>query len=73
MKEKIEKYTRDVFSQRAKILDDFARAYLAERMGDNPNFKISDLELVEERSGNIEEFKATFFFRIKRGRKRKLV
>jgi len=66
----VEKITTEVATNRAKIIDDFGKAYLAERMGDNPKWKVSDLELVEERSNNLENFGATFYFRIKRGRKK---
>lgn len=55
MNVEIEKIIKEISMKRAEILEDFAKAYLANNKELNPN----NIELVEERSG----FKTYFYFR----------
>ena len=55
-KSPIQKMVYDVATRRAKILDEFTKAYLA-----GTNVAIADLELVEEH----EENKVIWYFKIK--------
>ena len=63
-----DKLVKEVFEKRAKILDDFAKAYLASRLDDyfskQKKIDFKRLELVERRNG----METTWFFRLKRGR-----
>lgn len=68
----IDKLIRDIAKKRTKIMDDFFKAYIAERLGDKPNIKISDLELVEIHGDNWPT-ETTYFYRLKRGRKKRKV
>ena len=46
----IENLMHDIARNRKKILDDFLKAYVAEKISKDPNFHISDLELIEDRN-----------------------
>ena len=68
MKNIIEKLSKEVAEKRAKILDDFAKAYLASRWDDyfskQKKIDFRRLELVEKRNG----LETIYFFRLKRGK-----
>jgi len=68
MKNIIEKLSKEVAEKRAKILDDFAKAYLASRWDDyfskQKKIDFRKLELVEKRNG----LETIYFFRLKRGK-----
>ena len=65
----IEKLSKEVAENRAKILDDFAKAYLASRWEDyfskQKKIDFRRLELVEQRKSPTE---TVYFFRLKKGR-----
>ena len=67
--EKLEaKLTKEVIEKRNKILNDFLKAYIADRWDDyfkKKGIRISRLELVEQRDGLGN---TSWSFRIKRGR-----
>lgn len=68
----IDKMVFEVSKNRAKILDDFAKAYLAGRWEDyfskQNKIDFRRLELVEDRSESPE--KITYHFRLKKGKLR---
>jgi hypothetical protein len=65
----IEGYVESIAKERAKILDDFCRAYLAMKMLPGKTFPIDRLELVEQVSD--DGLSRTWFFRVRPGRPRK--
>jgi len=64
------KAIKEIMENRSKILEDFARAYLASLPEGTP---ISKLELVETREGGTSPYNYvyTYSFRLKRGRPKK--
>lgn len=64
----IEKISKEIANNHAKILDDFAKAYLASRWGDyfgkQEKVDFRRLELVIRQDGT----QTIYFFRLKRGR-----
>jgi hypothetical protein len=63
-----ERLVREISEKKAKILDDFTKAYLASRWDDyfskQKKIDFRRLELVEQRKENG----AVYFFRLKRGK-----
>ena len=73
----INKVIKDISENKAKIIDDFAKAYLASRWDDyfskQKKIDFRRLELVEQRGKIVDgKITTTYYFRLKKGKLKKV-